>query len=476
MKDEVMPLAKKSVAPSGNGMRTSRDLIIDMLTLLRESARYHDTQIICKNGTYQSNSLVLASMFPIFQEALRARTDDEPMFVVSMPDMDISQFHRMFESLYLEQPEILVDAELIRGFGEFRSGHNVFDGDSLDPNTVIDNFVKTEFLNDFDTKMAESAKAEEKIQRLPITKTPVAPVVKKRRKPKTKKKIKNALNTIKFQVEKSEQGIFVNILKDDTNFNAVPGNIFNVNQCVYCDKVVESAAKLSEHIKYHPKDGGHKYPCPICGKKMVKMMMLRHLSVYHLQPDKYQKCPQCPDIIRKGSVQHAKTCKGVKRVVCNYCGKVVTEARLKYHIQSFHSAPQPIAHYCNKCGKGFPTPAGLTKHMKTHDEKEPCPECGVRVRNMSEHIKSAHTPDNQKPFQCQDCGKGFFRAQPLEQHRINIHLKTRPYNCRYGCNISYNDTSNRNSHEKKTHGKLFTTVKEEKLKLRAELYGNGTMQ
>ena len=159
------------------------------------------------------------------------------MFVVSMPDMDISQFHRMFESLYLEQPEILVDAELIRGFGEFRSRLNVFDGDSLDPNTVIDNFVKTEFLNDFDTKMAESAKAEEKIQRLPITKTPVAPVVKKRRKPKTKKKIKNALNTIKFQVEKSEQGIFVNILKDDTNFNAVPGNIFNVNQCVYCDKV-----------------------------------------------------------------------------------------------------------------------------------------------------------------------------------------------------------------------------------------------
>ena len=71
--------------------------------------------------------------------------------------------------------------------------------------------------------------------------------------------------------------------------------IMKINQII---QVVESAAKLSEHIKYHPKDGGHKYPCPICGKKMVKMMMLRHLSVYHLQPDKYQKCPQCPDIIR----------------------------------------------------------------------------------------------------------------------------------------------------------------------------------
>ena len=52
-----------------------------------------------------------------------------------------------------------------------------------------------------------------------------------------------------------------------------------------------------------------------------------------------------------------------------------------------------------------------------------------------------------------------------------MHLKTRPFNCRYGCDISYNDHSNRNAHEKKTHGKLFTTVKEEKLKEKIKLLG-----
>ena len=52
----------------------------------------------------------------------------------------------------------------------------------------------------------------------------------------------------------------------------------------------------------------------------------------------------------------------------------------------------------------------------------------------------------------------------LEIHRMNVHLKLRPHKCRYGCDISYNDTSNRNAHEKKTHGKLFTTAKEEKMK------------
>jgi len=67
-------------------------------------------------------------------------------------------------------------------------------------------------------------------------------------------------------------------------------------------------------------------------------------------------------------------------------------------------------------------------------------------------------------FQCQDCGKGFMAPHKLEIHRMNIHLKLRPYKCRYGCAFSYNDSSNRNAHEKKTHGKLFTTAKEEKLK------------
>ena len=107
--------------------------------------------------------------------------------------------------------------------------------------------------------------------------------------------------------------------------------------------------------------------------------------------------------------------------------------------------------------------------MKSHEEKMPCPECGERVRHLKQHMRSVHTPDELKKFQCQDCGKGFEDKKKMEIHRMNIHLKLRPYNCRYGCNISYNDTSNRNAHEKKNHGKLFTTVKEEKLKARMQL-------
>ena len=83
----------------------------------------------------------------------------------------------------------------------------------------------------------------------------------------------------------------------------------------------------------------------------------------------------------------------------------------------------------------------------------------------------AHTPDEEKKYQCPDCGKGFLTNTVMEQHRMNVHLKLRPHSCRYGCDISYNDTSNRNQHEKKKHGKLFTTEKEEKLKEKIESLG-----
>ena len=94
--------------------------------------------------------------------------------------------------------------------------------------------------------------------------------------------------------------------------------------------------------------------------------------------------------------------------------------------------------------------------MKSHKEKTPCPECNTLVKNLDEHIKNVHTSDEDKKFQCQDCGKGFIKSYHLENHRMSVHLKQKPHQCRYGCDIAYNDRSNRNAHEKKKHGKLFT--------------------
>ena len=149
------------------------------------------------------------------------------------------------------------------------------------------------------------------------------------------------------------------------------------------------------------------------------------------------------------------------KVICNKCG--IETAKIGEHIKKSHTI-QPRTDFCDICHKGFKSKSALKNHMKFHAEKTPCTQCGLMVRRLHMHIKYVHTPDSMKKYQCLDCGKGFWEQRALQAHQMNIHLKLRPYRCRYGCEDSYNDTSNRNSHEKKKHGKLFTTAREEKEK------------
>ena len=49
---------------------------------------------------------------------------------------------------------------------------------------------------------------------------------------------------------------------------------------------------------------------------------------------------------------------------------------------------------------------------------------------------------------------------------MSVHLKLRPFKCRYGCEFGYNDQANRNSHERKKHGKKYIgETKGEELKV-----------
>ena len=72
---------------------------------------------------------------------------------------------------------------------------------------------------------------------------------------------------------------------------------------------------------------------------------------------------------------------------------------------------------------------------------------------MVEHQRNAHTREEDKKFQCDNCDKRFITKDKLKIHQMNVHIKARPYSCRYNCGgMDYNDKSNRNQHEKKKHG------------------------
>ena len=180
-------------------------------------------------------------------------------------------------------------------------------------------------------------------------------------------------------------------------------------------------------------------------------------------------CTRCKSLIPLSEYeQHIQEHAEREKVVCNICGLLLcSKSSLEGHIAAKHTdTVRERKFFCEECGAGFWQNSHYRIHMRNMhtSSKLPCPHCGEKIKPiyLNRHISSVHTPDSEKKHQCQDCGKGFHSKNLLEKHRMNVHLKLRPYKCRFGCDFAYNDLSNRNHHEKKQHGKLFTTDSREK--------------
>ena len=164
-------------------------------------------------------------------------------------------------------------------------------------------------------------------------------------------------------------------------------------------------------------------PCEICGKEFANQSYLEHHIKYsHAQKRDY--------------------------LACDTCGKLVLKQSMKSHVQ-LHITSQMIP--CPVCGIKLRSQTVLKKHLKIHDkEKTLCQICNKEVKNLKMHVFNWHTSDKDKKYKCDDCGKGFAYESTLRSHKMSVHIKSRPYKCRYGCAFAYNDNSNRNAHEEES--------------------------
>eukprot|EP00094_Tigriopus_californicus_P008410 TCALIF_08103-PA protein Name:"Similar to Zinc finger protein ZFMSA12A (Micropterus salmoides)" AED:0.28 eAED:0.28 QI:0/0/0/0.5/1/1/2/0/561 len=166
--------------------------------------------------------------------------------------------------------------------------------------------------------------------------------------------------------------------------------------------------------------------------------------------------------------------------ICDTCGHPVRTYNIQAHRESCASEVGPFL--CPECGKEFPRRCNLNSHVFSYHKHVKCKSCGEqfvgnmlkRIHERTQHVKSfncdhcplqfntmlkkkshmvsVHLPDHLRPHVCLDCGQGFLYEDKLKRHRMNKHIRSRPFACRCGCvDVAYNDQSTRNQHENRNH-------------------------
>lgn len=228
--------------------------------------------------------------------------------------------------------------------------------------------------------------------------------------------------------------------------------------CPFCKEVFEDVRNNPGRHQYSSHVLSHKYENFTCDCNIVfktKRQKSEHVKIVHMG---YSKCDVCYVSVRNKEAleRHMETHDDPteNEILCDLCGEASpSKTLLTNHMKKVHGKG---LYTCKICGKQLVSKSGLSTHKKTHLGPEQCPICGDFFKQLKVHMNQKHQDDSDKNHQCDVCKKGFLTMYEVNKHKMSAHIKARPYNCRYGCTFAYNDKSNRNAHERKKHGAVFT--------------------
>ena len=128
--------------------------------------------------------------------------------------------------------------------------------------------------------------------------------------------------------------------------------------------------------------------------------------------------------------------------VCNVCG--CNSNYIERHMKYNHNT-DPVQ--CSYCHKMFSNRDKLIPHEKIHIQ-QPCSVCGAMVpmTKLSYHMKRKHTPNEDLPYKCEVCSKGFICHFKRDEH-INVHTGAKPFKCKY-CPSAYASFGTLRMHER----------------------------
>jgi hypothetical protein len=149
-----------------------------------------------------------------------------------------------------------------------------------------------------------------------------------------------------------------------------------------------------------------------------------HMQLHHSKL-KRVKCEFCDMVGSEHMIKkHIDFSHTIKNIVCDFCGRLCKkEADLVCHVRKVHKAFN-----CELCNETFIGAPRYTKHQEAeHQIKKTkykpkvhyCDQCTFSCKGnfaLQAHILSVHTPDQDKPHKCKDCGKSYGQLHHLVRH------------------------------------------------------------
>jgi len=230
-------------------------------------------------------------------------------------------------------------------------------------------------------------------------------------------------------------------------------------ECKICKHKMVSQKAVACHMKHM--HSTKQYQCDLCGKEYVHESQLKTHYLQNHAEEKHRpiQCADCGKgfVYKQQYLQHVeRDHKGIKkeakRVICDICGKEMTESNMKSHMEKMHGMGDG-QWICQICNCNCVTEGRYKAHMKDKHTEAPCEECGMmlKVSKLRSHKIQRHTPEHLKPYVCYTCDppKGFISRIKLQDHK-NVHTGEKPWACDF-CSYTCSNYSNKIKHMKASH-------------------------
>lgn len=142
-----------------------------------------------------------------------------------------------------------------------------------------------------------------------------------------------------------------------------------------------------------------------------------------------------------------------EKIVCDYCGLVLSKQSLKFHILTYHKKDEK-PYICDQCDHTSVSCAKLHYHRrKMHNTQHftaiVCDQCGKEFKSLNGYRRHEMIHKGFR-FACPDCGDHFASESARREHIVKHHLKVMRHQCEF-CGRKFWQRGNMGKHIKMKH-------------------------